>query len=143
MRDGRIGVLATGPVAWHHAELWRQWSERVIVLRHGVDAPDAELAERLAARGIHVADGPVAAVETDGDRLTGVRLASGETVPLDALVVVTRMTARAELLESLGLRAIPVEYGGQVVGSRVPADPTGATDVPGVWVAGNVADPGA
>jgi thioredoxin reductase len=26
------------------------------------------------------------------------------------------------------------------VGSAVPADPTGATAVPGVWVAGNVAD---
>jgi thioredoxin reductase len=29
---------------------------------------------------------------------------------------------------------------GHVVGSYVPADPTGATAVPGVWVAGNVAD---
>jgi thioredoxin reductase len=29
--------------------------------------------------------------------------------------------------------------GGQVIGSYVPADPTGATEVPGVWVAGNVA----
>jgi thioredoxin reductase len=32
-----------------------------------------------------------------------------------------------------------VEYAGQVIGSQVPADPTGATAVPGVWVAGNVA----
>ena len=29
---------------------------------------------------------------------------------------------------------------GHVVGSYVAADPTGATAVPGVWVAGNVAD---
>ena len=29
---------------------------------------------------------------------------------------------------------------GHVVGSAVAADPTGATAVPGVWVAGNVAD---
>ena len=27
-----------------------------------------------------------------------------------------------------------------LVGSAVPADPTGATSAPGVWVAGNVAD---
>jgi thioredoxin reductase/SAM-dependent methyltransferase len=140
VRGGRIGILATSPVALHNAELWRQWSEHVIVLRHGLDAPDAEQAERLAARGIHLVDGPVAAVESEEDDLTGVRLASGEFVPLDALVVATRMTARGELLESLGLRPVPVEYGGQVIGSRVPADPTGATEVPGVWVAGNVAD---
>jgi thioredoxin reductase len=28
-----------------------------------------------------------------------------------------------------------------VLGTFVPADPTGATSVPGVWVAGNVSDP--
>ncbi|MCW2580035.1 MAG: putative thioredoxin-disulfide reductase, partial [Blastococcus sp.] len=32
------------------------------------------------------------------------------------------------------------EMRGAVVGSAVPADPTGATEVPGVWVAGNVSD---
>ena len=30
--------------------------------------------------------------------------------------------------------------GDHVVGRSVPADPTGATAVPGVWVAGNVTD---
>ena len=30
--------------------------------------------------------------------------------------------------------------GGDVIGTYVPSDPMGATDVPGVWVAGNVAD---
>ena len=33
-----------------------------------------------------------------------------------------------------------MEMDGHVVGSYVAADPTGATAVPGVWVAGNVAD---
>ena len=31
--------------------------------------------------------------------------------------------------------------GGVLLGTAVPADPTGATAVPGVWVAGNVTDP--
>lgn len=144
VRDRHIGILAAGPPAWHQAELWRQWSEHVIVLRHHLAGPDARQAERLAARGIQVADGPVTAVEVanddDGDRLTGVRLASGETVPLDALVVAPRVTARAELLESLGLRPVAVEYGGHVVGSHIPTDPAGATQVPGVWAAGNITD---
>jgi hypothetical protein len=71
---------------------------------------------------------------------TGVRLTSGQVVALDALVVATRLTARSEVLESLGLRPVDVEIGGHVIGSQVPADSTGATAVPGVWVAGNVAD---
>jgi thioredoxin reductase len=139
VRDRRIGVLATGPMATHQAELWRQWSPRVTLLVHSV-RPDAEQAERLAARGITIVDGPVAGLEVAGDKLTGVRLASGEVVALDALVVAPRFTARAEVLASLGLRPVDVEMGGHVIGSQVPAEATGATAVPGVWVAGNVAD---
>lgn len=51
VRDRRIGVLATGPLAAHQAQLWRQWSPHVTLLLHGVPAPGAEEAERLAARG--------------------------------------------------------------------------------------------
>ncbi|MFG2822605.1 FAD-dependent oxidoreductase [Kitasatospora sp. NPDC048365] len=140
VRDRRIGLLATGPLAWHQAEMWRQWSPEVVVLLHGTERPAPEQAERLAARGIPVVTGPVAELETADDALTGVRLASGERVALDALVVTARVTARAELLESLELAPEPVEFGGLVVGSQIAADPVGATAAPGVWVAGNVAD---
>ncbi|MGC1213908.1 MAG: NAD(P)/FAD-dependent oxidoreductase, partial [Micromonospora sp.] len=140
VRDRRIGVLATGPLAVHQALLWRQWSPRVTLLRHQGEAPAGEDAAQLTARGITVVDGPVAGLQITGDALTGVRLASGQVVALDALVVSTRMNARSEALRSLGLEAVEVEMGGHVVGAQIPADPTGATAVPGVWVAGNVAD---
>ncbi|MBX6356995.1 MAG: NAD(P)/FAD-dependent oxidoreductase [Micromonosporaceae bacterium] len=139
VRDRRIGVLATGPNAAHQAELWRQWSAQVTLIVHSV-RPDAEQADRLAARGITIADGPVAGLEVAGDRLTGVRLASGQVVALDAVVVAPRFTARSQVLESLGLEPVDVEMNGHVIGGQIPADPSGATAVPGVWVAGNVAD---
>ncbi|MDG4797752.1 FAD-dependent oxidoreductase [Micromonospora sp. WMMD1082] len=140
VRDRRIGVLASGPLAAHQARLWRQWSPHVWLLLHDSPEPEPEEAERLAARGIAVVPGRVAALEVADDRLTGVRLASGEVVDLDAVVVAARMTARSALLESLGLTPVDVEHAGQVVGRQIPADGTGATAVPGVWVAGNVAD---
>jgi thioredoxin reductase len=56
------------------------------------------------------------------------------------VVVAPRFTARADVLASLGLEATDQEMHGHVVGSAVAADPTGATAVPGVWVAGNVSD---
>ncbi|HEY2669822.1 MAG TPA: FAD-dependent oxidoreductase [Rugosimonospora sp.] len=140
VRDRRIGVLATGPAAVGQATLWRQWSPHVLLLLHDAAALGAEEAERLAARGITVVEGRVAGLEVAGDALTGVRLASGEVIALDAVVVAPRMTGRAEVLESLGLTPVDVEVDGNVVGSRIPADATGATTVPGVWVAGNVAD---
>jgi thioredoxin reductase len=74
------------------------------------------------------------------DRLTGVRLAGGRVVATTALVVATRMVARSGLLAGLGLETAELRVGDHVVGRYVPADPMGATAVPGVWVAGNVAD---
>nr|WP_030491471.1 bifunctional NAD(P)/FAD-dependent oxidoreductase/class I SAM-dependent methyltransferase [Micromonospora chokoriensis] len=140
VRDRRIGVLATGPLAVHQAEMWRQWSPDVLLLLHDAPAPDAETAERLAARGIAVVPGPVAEVEVTDDTLTGVRLADGRVVALDAIVVATRLTPRAGLLVGLGLAPEEVTMGEHVIGAQIPADATGATTVEGVWVAGNLAD---
>ncbi len=50
------------------------------------------------------------------------------------------MTARAELLAPLGLKPAEVRLGEHVMGTRIETDATGATAVPGVWVAGNTAD---
>ncbi|MBX6769911.1 MAG: SAM-dependent methyltransferase, partial [Actinomadura rubrobrunea] len=143
VRDRRIGVLATGPSAAEQANMWRQWSAEIVLLLHRSAALGDDEAQRLAARGIAVVDGPVAALEVTGDALTGVRLESGRVVPLDALVVMPRCTARAGLLESLGLKPVEVERHGHTVGTRIAVDAKGATSVPGVWAAGDVADLGA
>ena len=140
VRDQAIGVLATGPTAVHQALLFRQLSKDVTFFRHTGPELPAEEAAQLAALGIRIVDGEVAGLEASGDRLTGVRLASGEVVPRAAVVVAPRFTARADVLASLGLEATDQEMHGHVVGSAVAADPTGATAVPGVWVAGNVSD---
>jgi hypothetical protein len=50
------------------------------------------------------------------------------------------MTARADVLTSLGLHLVEQQIGDHPAGTVVAADDTGATTVPGVWVAGNVAD---
>jgi thioredoxin reductase len=51
------------------------------------------------------------------------------------------MEARAEVLEPLGLEPVEVLLGEYPIGTRIEADRTGATAVPGVWVAGNLTDP--
>ncbi|MEU8300445.1 FAD-dependent oxidoreductase [Micromonospora sp. NPDC048909] len=140
VREQRIGVLATGPFGVHQALLWRQWSPQVVLLRHDAPEPTAEEAEQLAAREITVVDEPVAQLVVTGDALSGVRLASGEVIELGAIAVTPTFTARADVLASLGLQPEEVQLGGHVIGRQIPADATGATSVPGVWVAGNVAD---
>ena len=136
-RDRAIGVVATGPLSAHQALLFRQWSADVTFFTHDRPAPTGDEAEQLAARDIRVVTGEVTSLEVDADRLTGVRLADGTVVPREAVVVAPRMVARAGFLAALGLRAAEHPSGG---GEYIPADPAGRTDVPGVWVAGNVTD---
>ncbi|HEX6521733.1 MAG TPA: FAD-dependent oxidoreductase [Streptosporangiaceae bacterium] len=140
VRDRRVGILATGPNAAHQALLFRQLTPHVTMLRHSAPDLASEQREQLAALGVAIVEGTVAEVEADEGGLTGVRLADGGRVALDALVVAPRFTARAEVLAPLGLTPVEAQMGGQVIGTRIEADPTGATSVPGVWVAGNITD---
>ena len=140
VRDQRIGILATGPAAAHQALLFRQLSRHVTVLAHTAPELACEQREQFAALGIPVIEGTVTCVETDDGGLTGVRLADGTRVALDTVIVAPRMTANAELLAPLGLIPTEVRMGEQVMGTQIEADPSGATSVPGVWVAGNLAN---
>jgi len=142
IRDRRIGILATGPTAVHHALLFRQLSPDVTLFTHTEPRPEGEEARRLAAAGVTIVEGEVGSLEIAGDRLTEVRLRGnqhhgGHVVPVDALAVAPRFAARADLLAGLGLPTEPHPLG-PALGESVPADPTGRTAVPGVWVAGNV-----
>jgi len=137
VRDQSIGVLATGPRAVHQAQLFRQLSPDVTLLLHTAPHPTDIEAEQLAARGITTVAGQVESLEVTDDRLAGVRLSDGSVVPLQALVVGPRFTARSAVLASLGLEPTVHPLG---IGELIAADTTGLTAVPGVWVAGNVAD---
>jgi thioredoxin reductase len=143
IRDQAIGILATGPMAAHGALLFRQWSADVVVFHHTAPPLSPEQIEQLAARDIPVIDGEVAALEIHDDRLAGVWLRSGAFIPRQAVVVAPRFAARAVVLQTLGLETTDQEIAGHVIGTYIAADAMGATTVPGVWVAGNVADLGA
>jgi thioredoxin reductase len=138
VRDRAIGVLSGSARSVHQALLFRQLSADVVLLTHTAEPPDGEEAEQLAGRGVRVVPGVVVRLEVADDRLTGARLDDGTLVPLDALAVAPRMVARAGFLTALGLHAVEHPSG---AGEHVPADPFGRTDVPGLWVAGNVTDP--
>jgi thioredoxin reductase len=138
VRDQAIAVLSGGPRSVHQALLFRQLSDSVVYLEHTAEPLDDEDAAQLAARGIRRVPGEVTAIEVVDDHLAGVRLADGTLVPCTALTVAAPMRARAGFLAGLGLTPRP-----SPAGEFIPADPTGLTSVPGVWVAGNVSDLGA
>jgi len=136
VRDQPIGVLGTSGLSVRQALMWRQWSDDIVLLRHTAPAWDADDDARLAARGIRVVDGHVTGWEAGGARLAG-----GDLVARRVLVVAAPVRARAGILLELGAETAQWTVDGECAGTYVAADASGLTTVPGVWVAGNVADP--
>ena len=134
-RDRAIGVLGSGPMSLHQVQLFRQLSDDITFFTHTMPPLTDEQYEELAARDVSVVDGVVTAWE-----LGGVRLANNTLIPREVLAVAPRATLRADFLVALGLT--PVEHPSGM-GVHIPVDVTGRSTVPGVWVAGNVADPSA
>jgi thioredoxin reductase len=133
VRDQALGVLGTGPGSVEHAHLLRQWTDDVILFTHTHAVTTGERAT-LTARGIAVVDGSVERLVVTDDRLRAVQLADGRTVPRDALFIRPALRAHADgPAAALGCELL--------AGGLVRADADGRTSVPGVWAAGNAANP--
>lgn len=132
VRDQPLGVLWAGPETLRYVQLIRQWSKDVVLF-----VPAAALApadrSRLVARAIGVVEGTVSRVVVEEDVLTGVELDDGRVVPRSAVFAPPTFVPHSDLLVGLGCQ---VDDQGWVV-----TGDAGATSVPGVWVAGNVATP--
>ncbi len=137
VRDQPIGVLG-GPMAVHQALLFRQLTADLTLFLHTAPRPTEAEWEQLTARGVSVVEGEVVSLDITDDQLTGVRLRTGSVIPLQALVVGPYLSVRVDLLANLGLKVAAHPSG---IADYVEADATGLTAVPGIWVAGNVADP--
>lgn len=133
VRDQAIGVLGTHPLSAEHAQLIRQWSSDIVFFAHTAELSSADRAQ-LDARGIEVVDGEVSRLLIEKDELVGVELADGRIVARTAVFIRPGNLPHADGLLS-GLTCDLDEAGFPVV------DGTGRTSVPGVWAAGNVADP--
>ncbi|GAA1813293.1 MULTISPECIES: NAD(P)/FAD-dependent oxidoreductase [Brevibacterium] len=144
VRGQSIGVIGTTALSYHQAMMFSQLSDRVTFIRHAAPEPTAEQAAMLDNLGIAFVDAQVDAVH---------RTEAGTEVTLRSAATASALTASAITLEALAVgpffRAngeVFTQLGGTVVedpsgmGSAITADPTGRTDVPGVWAVGNVAD---
>ena len=133
VRDQRLGVLAnSSPDSVAYAHIVRQWSADVVLfVPPGVLT--AQQRSELSARSIGVIEEHPTRVLVEDDHLSGVELADGRVLPRDALFVPPTFVPNAAVLTDLGC---DLDDRGWVV-----RDGSGRTTVPGVWVAGNVANP--
>lgn len=78
-------------------------------------------------------------VTGDDGRVAGVELDDGTRIDADAIAIGPRFRARVDALAGLGLTTTAHASG---MGDVLPVDELGLTEVPGVYAAGNVTDPG-
>ena len=133
VRGQRIGILGTGPMAVHQTLLFRQLSDDVTLFTHTMGEIEPAEREQLSALDVAIIDQTVDHLDIADGTLAAVALTDGDRIERDALVVAPKFVVRSALYFSLGgtLTDHPM-------GQYVAADPMGATDIPGVWAAGNV-----
>ena len=132
VRDKKLAVLGGSPQAVQFALIVRQWSDDLTYITPTERLIDSER-ERLDARAITIVEGDAHNLAVRRDRLEAVELADGRVVRCDALFVPPRFVPNNDVLISLGCH---VNDDGWPITTT-----NGLTSVPGVWVAGNVANP--
>ncbi|MBT2549730.1 NAD(P)/FAD-dependent oxidoreductase [Arthrobacter sp. ISL-65] len=132
VRGRQLGVLGGSGDAVRYAQIVRQWADDVVFFTNTGSLTLTQRSE-LTARAIGIVEGTVKQLLVEDDRLSGVELEDGRIVPRQALFVPPRFVPNNDLLAKLGC---DVDDSGWVV-----RDSTGGTTVPGVWTAGNVANP--
>jgi thioredoxin reductase len=136
VRDRRLGVLATSPRSLHQAQLVRQWSDDVTLFTADLGPLSIDDDLRLRARGIRLVPQRVVEIVGDGPDVTGVRLADGTMLALDAVFTGGDLTPHDDVLAGLDLPRVD-----SPTGSVIEVDATGRTAHPRIWAAGNVVTP--
>lgn len=134
----RIGVLLGSAAGIHKAHMLRSYSTDITVFTALADPIDETDRLILEQRGIRLEDQSVARVVSEGDRLTGLALADGTVVQIEALFAEPRLVPLDEPLQQLGAARTETPFG-----AWPTIDEFGRTSIPGVWVVGNTANPGA
>jgi thioredoxin reductase len=130
LNQGRVGVIATGPMSLHQAQLLPDWGQVTFFTNGAIELDDAQ-AKDLAERGVTVDHALIEAIVGDTPI---VRLQDGREVPVDGLFTASRTHLASPLAEQLGCA---LEEG--PMGSFIRVDELKQTSVPGVFAAGDAA----
>jgi thioredoxin reductase len=129
LNQGRIGVIANGPMSLHQAQMLPDWGT-VTLFTNGTLSVDEEQRSLLEARKVVIETERVEAIE---DRAT-VRLLDGRRLVMDGLFTSSRTTPASPIAEGLGC-----ELEESPLGFYIRTDTSKETSVSGVFACGDAA----
>lgn len=129
LHNGRIGVLATGPMSMHQALMLPDWGAVTLFLNQAF-ALDEEQAQALQARGVRVEHARVLRLAASAS----VVLEDGRQLEMDGLFTASRTEPAGPLAQQLGCE---LEQG--PLGAFVKTDAQKQTTAAGVFACGDLA----
>jgi thioredoxin reductase len=127
--EGRIGVIATGPMSSHQAQFLTEWGEVTLLVNRAMSL-DLETRADLDRRGVAIEYEPIDRLEGHAD----VRLSDGRLLTFAGLFTAARCIPSDPLAEAVGCALEETPMGLQV---RIDAE--NKTSVPGIFACGDVA----
>jgi thioredoxin reductase len=126
---GQIGVIATGPMSIHQAQMLPEWG-RVTFFLNGALELDAAAAKDLAGRGVCIEVTSIASIEGHAD----VVLADGRRLPFAGLFTAPRNAPSSLIAQIVGCDLVETPFGTQIgtIDSK-------ETSVRGVYACGDAA----
>lgn len=129
LEQGRIGVIATGPMSLHQAQILPEWGQ-VTFLTNGAIHLGADQRDDLARRCVTIEESTILGIEEAAD----VQLAGERTLSFAGLFTAARSTPASPLAERLGCQMIESPMGIQILTSD-----SKATTIPGAFACGDTA----
>ncbi|USQ95481.1 NAD(P)/FAD-dependent oxidoreductase [Caulobacter sp. RL271] len=134
--DQHWGLVWSGPQSMNQVKLFHDWTDKLTVFADGHDiAP--EIRADLAGRNTPVVDGRVTGIARHGTHGATLKLHTGLDVAVNILFAHPRTKPSASLHDSLGLATVNTP-----TGIALKTDDRRETSVPGIYAAGDLANPG-
>lgn len=127
--QGRIGIVATGAVSAHQAELLTEWGEVTLLLNGAFELAD-DVRDTLEGRGVAIEHTPIDRIEGVADVL----LADGRVLPFAGLFTAPRCAPSSGVAAAAGCA---LEDG--PMGTQIVTDAENKTSVRGIFACGDVA----
>jgi len=129
------GLVYAGPHSAHAVMLFQDWTDNLTLFADGHDiAPDVRA--DLARRNVPVVDGKIVEVAHQNGQIATINLDTGFHIAVDVLFAHPRNKPSSSLHEGLGIEATEGP-----VGIVLKVDDRRETNVPGIYAAGDLANP--